>query len=262
MIIAFGVMVVVAIAISLPQLVATAEYLKLSYKWDGPGFTKFPHIVPYDAYLTHTLQWSDLATLLTGAAVSGDGNTLFVTLTGLVCIGLAVFGAWHNRRFLLVTLCATAIALFGLTLACASVPPFGWIYYHLPFINLVRTPSRGLFLFTFGATLLAAIGVSSVSYIIDRASFRWHGMLSVAIPAALVILCFVEIALWLPKQIGRPLSGPGVEFKAILDGPVVRDLLFRNRNGPLVHRFFADRSVVPPNIGRPLPTSVKGKHRR
>jgi hypothetical protein len=124
----FSVLGACALALSLPQLVATVEYLKLSYKWYGSDFTTFPHVIPYPFFVGTSLSFADLATLVTGEEVSNDGGTLFITWVGLVCVALAVLAPWTCRRMSVVACCAAVMVIGALTYAASAIPPFGWIY--------------------------------------------------------------------------------------------------------------------------------------
>ena len=237
--ISFSVIVAFAVALSLPQLVATIEYLEHSYKWYGPGYTTFPHVVPYDFFIQQSLRLADLSTLFTGESVSPtDGGTLFVTWVGFGCAVLAFLAIWTCSRLRVIACCAAIIALGGLTYASSALAPFGWIYYHLPVINWVREPSRGLFLFNFGAALLAAVGTSAIGWLINRARARheqcWMRRLSQALPMVIMALSVIEVSRWLPPRIFRPPVDQNAAIATILNNPTVDDLLVRSREGPLL----------------------------
>ena len=117
------VIVAVAIALSLPQIVATMEYFKLVYKWYGEGFTSFPHIEPYEYFVQQSIKFGDLASLFTGDGNSVEtgveGRTLYVTWTGLVCIAL-VLSVWRSRKFAVIATCAALMVIVGITYAFSA----------------------------------------------------------------------------------------------------------------------------------------------
>ncbi len=261
----FSTLLIFAVALSLPQLAATTEYLRLAYKWYGPGFTSFPHIVPYDFFIQQSLQRSDLSTLITGEQVGMlDGGTLFLTPAGLFAIFLVVFLPKTNWGLIAIGLCALVLMLGGLSFASPNVLSFGWFYYHVPIINLVRSPARGLFLFAFGGAMLAAVGISAVGHLsglLCKQGAHWLDRTLNALLLILLLVCVVQVSLWLPSHIFRQSDGSDAVAEHALDNPVVRDLLARSQARPLVYRFNAGPSLVPANIGDIYPLLSSGGYR-
>jgi hypothetical protein len=245
-----------ALALGLPQLAAAREYLELAYKWYGPSYTAYPHIVPYTVFVEGSLHLGDLSSLITGQQVSAiDGGSLYITWTGEICaiaaLILLVPGIWKSDLKIIVICCVATIGI-ALSFGFSEFRPLGWLYYHCPLINMIRTPARGLFLFAVGGALLGAVGLTAIEQVLQKTTSvpLWIGW---CVAAVLVMLCLTEIKIWLPPGTEHPLTGPDVQVDNILDGPVVRDLLARSRSGPEVYRFFGDRANVPPNIGNLFP---------
>ena len=242
------VMGIVAAALAAPQLAATVEYLRLSYKWYGPGHTEFPHIVPYECFAAGTLQAADLWTLWSGQEVRAiDGGTLFVTRTGaalaLVAIGSAVLPGVGRG----VAGAGAIVAATGLAFACAPALGLGSLFYALPGFNLVRTPARGLFLYAAGMAVLAAVGVDRLQHLARIVTPSRTAAPTVVAALVLASAAF-EIHAWLPPRVRRDAGDPRTQVEALLHGPTGGTLQALAGAAPR-HRFYAPRELVPPNLG-------------
>jgi hypothetical protein len=147
---------IIATAITLPQLFATNEYLKVAYKFCAAGYTKYPHVVPYEELAKNALSPHMLLSVLNlpGAMFPPDGGTLFITYTG--CFLLAV-SLTQPRRFSVWV--GLTITITALVLGFSGSNILGWIVYHTPILNMVREPSRALHLYALGVAFLIASGV-------------------------------------------------------------------------------------------------------
>ena len=138
----FSILGAVALLVSAPQIVATGEYLAQAYKWYGPSYTSSPHIVPYSQYAQEGLSFADLATIFTGEASQVDFVTLFVTWTAVFAIVVGVLLAVAQRRRSLPLEIGAVIAAVGLVIALSAPYRLGEALYHVPLLNIVRTPAR------------------------------------------------------------------------------------------------------------------------
>ncbi len=87
----------------------------------------------------------------------------YVAYVGLLGIVLAGIGAWavvkHKRRGIQ----ALGLALFGVFLAFGAFNPVYYVLYKLvPGFDLFRVPARWLLLYSFGAAILAGIGLEAL----------------------------------------------------------------------------------------------------
>lgn len=255
-----GIAGAVGAGLSLPQLVATREYLRLAYKWYGPGHTRYPHVVPYDVYVNGSLAIADFQTALTGRFVEAlDGGTLFVTLTGLTLAMIGAVAGVVSRRSAAGLACLT-LAFLSLCCTLPVIQPLGWACHHLPLVNLVRAPARWLFSFALAGALLAGVGLDALRLAAMRlggASRLSAGrLISGAMAASVATAVFIEIWGWLPPHITRGRSQ--ASLNAILDDPVVRKLTELSGPAPM-HRYYASREDVAPNVGDVWPLlSVHG----
>lgn len=236
-----------AAVLAAPQLVASNEYLHLSYKWYGPGTTKYPHVVPYEQFAAASLHRPDLATALSGQEVNAlDGGTLFVTRAGLALAAAALIGALFVRRTRAATLAGAAMVGLGLAFAFSPVIGLGRLVMAVPVLNLIRLPARGLFLYASGMACLVAIGVD---LLIALCRHRLRAVQAVAVVLTAAALGFGawEIADWAPGVENRLERAP--EVGVILEGPVGAALERLSDNAPLAYRYYGPRDLVPPNLG-------------
>jgi hypothetical protein len=247
-----------AVLLALPQLIATDEYLQLSYKWYGPGYTTYPHIVPYGEYVRWGLRVRDLLTIVTGGPAVPEGGTLFVTWIGAACATLALIVGFRRRGSGLGVLLASGGLLLALSLVMAypTIPPFGRIFYNIPVINSLRIPSRATCLFAFAAAMLATGGLTIIFNIAGRITTHVKRpipfKLSSALLGTLVLLLLIE-ARYVNWRFMMPLKAPNSEIKLILDGDVMRALVRLSRAQPMVYRYYGPRELVPPNLADVFP---------
>jgi hypothetical protein len=235
-----------------PQLAAVVEYLRLSYKWYGPGFTTFPHVVPYEQFAAASLHLPDLATLFTGGEVQAlDGGTLYVTKVGAALALVALCSAILEPTGRRLVAAGTLMAGTGLAFAFSPVVGLGWVFYSVPGFNLVRVPGRGLFLYAAGMALLGAIGLDRLQRAIHRAVPGTPSAATVLAGAALAV-CGLEIHEWLPDQVQRTAGDPRSQVENIRNGRVAMFLRELSSEGP-IHRYFAPNELVPPNLGNVHP---------
>ncbi len=243
----------VAILISLPQIIASEEYLRLSYKWYGSGYTSYPHVVPYEEYLKWSLQGRDLLTIFTAGEAAPEGGTLFVTWIGAACAALALVAGVRRRGSEIepVIVAGGAMLVLALAMGFASVPPFGWLFYHLPVVNLLRIPSRATCLYAFAAAVLAMGGLAIICNAVHRRMAdlepRLAFIVSRVVIGALALLLVLE-ARSFNRATTRPLNMPESELTKIIDGDVTRALVGLSRSEPPVYRYFGPRELVPPNL--------------
>ncbi|MBP7693288.1 MAG: YfhO family protein [Anaerolineales bacterium] len=138
--------------------------------------------------------------LLGRALLPGYTRSLFTEYVGYLGIAgllLAALGVSGARR----SLTLLGLAGLGLTFALGAYNPLFAALAAFPPFNLFRVPARWLFLFAFGAALLAGLGYERAAAATRRAA--WAGLL----PAALMALTPLASALTPPGETG-PLGAP------------------------------------------------------
>jgi hypothetical protein len=121
----------VTVLVTLPQAIASQEYLRLAYKWHASGSTNYPHVVPYDEYVSHSLRNEDLLTIVTGGTAAGEAITLFATWMGVACalIALWVCIFWKvSFELRVATLAGGALLALALAMGFAKLPLPGWFF--------------------------------------------------------------------------------------------------------------------------------------
>ena len=244
----------VSLGLVLPQLVATREYLKLAYKWYGPGATQYPHVVPFDNFQASSLKLADLHTLFTPLnSTAFDVSALFFTLTGLVCAIVAIDSARWSDRIRLKVLCLSGLMLFSLAFAFSAIPVLGHIFYHVPIVNLVRLPTRAAFLFVLAGALLAGLGFDEIVRLlrgyVSRVTKTGAGLIPWIVSLVVVPFVVIEVSQVTSAYIKRPFTGPNRQLEAILSAPIVAKLVKLSNQQPLIYRYYGSREDVPPNIG-------------
>jgi hypothetical protein len=250
---------IVTIGLSLPQLLATREYLKLSYKWYGKGHTEYPHVVPFGEFIESSLAFQDFLTAITGRGVTAvDGGTFFITITGLIfaMIGL-LFGVFLLQNKTSVYWPSFATLLLSISFAYSIVWPLGVIFYNFPIINLVRAPSRALFLFAFAGSLMAGIGLN---IIINKASGFFkknkipHSQILGSCCGILFLLSSAyEVFHWFPARTFKSFEQYSVVATPILSDPVSNKLVELTKESGNKYRYYSTRDDLAPNIGNLFP---------
>jgi hypothetical protein len=229
----------------LPQFIATAEYMRLAYKWYGEGFTKFPHNVPIDVILASGMHLSDLKSFFIPGVGLGsrttDGIELFLTYPGIFLLIFSLpflffskFRFYKKLFFVLILICFLMI-IFA----------FGYIYPHLPVLDNIRIAPR----WGFGISLLTSL-IVGLAYNFIYKSF--DGVISskkLFILSICVILTFLISAKSnFRNYIERP-SWENNEATQVLKSDVVLFMQSRMRQEKNLFRFFSQRELYPPNLG-------------
>jgi len=249
----------VGACVAAPQLVATAEYMRLSYKWYGQGFTEYPHIVPYEVFKAGSLNGADLLTAWTGEQVVAlDGGTLYLTTTGLVLVAASIALGVQNRSGVgrAILLPSVILALGALGFAFPSIEPIGYLFHQVPIVNLVRTPARGLFMFAFAMSLLAGLGLHFVVRGVEGRQplvKRWRLRASQACTVLVAVLLIAELSSWIPRHVTSPLNSNAQIQSAVIDHPIVAVLRSLSTSSQPRYRYFASSEDAPPNAANLVP---------
>ena len=244
----------VALTTSLPQLVAMIEYLYLSYKWYGPGYTTFPHVVPPEIFHSHGIRFYDIKTMVTGGSISPpDGGTLFITKTGLVLIIAGLFYSIFHKKYRRIIIPALFVCLFSIVFS------FGIVADHIPVLNMIRDSSRWLFAYAFGASLLIAVGMDSVMDFLNSRSRKNFSTFLAIIPVIIILSVFYETSAYF-KHLEKPVEGPESALNE-LNSQAVRKLLNVTKQELPLYRYFAQDEEIPPNLGNLYPVLSSHGHR-
>ena len=236
---------VMAVGFAAVPLELANQYLHLVFRWYATGMSRWPHAVPPAAYASGAaLAWSDFAGLLQRSTLQTIDGSLYLTTTGaLLCVA-----SLAGRRPLAATM--WALAAFAIALALGGhAGPLVHLFFHLPLLPQLRTPVRALYLFSFAASLLAAIGADAI---LDRLRGRRPTLARLA-AAALVGLVAMPVGAF-DAGVGRSRASP--EFPPTYYGqnPALLAAIALSNRGPLVSRIYGlPREIVPPNAGDIVP---------
>jgi hypothetical protein len=147
--------VIIGLALAAVQLLPTLELSRLSVRGGGLSYREAASFS-----LKPRLLLLSLLPTFGGEEVFSE----YVAYLGIVALALALCGALLQRRhparpFLIFL---TALGLF---LGLGAYNPFYFVLYKLvPGLGLFRAPARWLYLYTFGAAMLAGLGMDFLSY--------------------------------------------------------------------------------------------------
>ncbi|HVA23750.1 MAG TPA: YfhO family protein [Chloroflexota bacterium] len=184
---AMAVILALGVALAAVQLVPTTELTAWSIRADG---------LTYDVATTFSLPGTMLLNALlppfgNRAMVLQPGATEFlgyVSVTGLV-LALAAL-AYSRRR---ATYFFAALAAMALFLAVGKQNPlYPALFKLVPGFNLLRVPARWLFLYDFGAAMLAALGAEALLEKAAKRSWRPLAVLAMAVTAIGAALARLE----------------------------------------------------------------------
>ncbi|MFN2185943.1 MAG: hypothetical protein ACK2UU_18325, partial [Anaerolineae bacterium] len=122
----------------------------------------------------------------------------YVAYVGLIGLALAAIGAWAVLRRKRSGGALLILALIGVLLAFGAYNPVYWLLYKLvPGFNLFRAPARWLLLYTFGAAILAGIGLEMLPWPFRAPASehpsRWAAVARSAWKPALALLLVLEL---------------------------------------------------------------------
>ncbi len=226
------------------------EYLRLAYRFYGDGVTTYPHVVPWPEYAWHwVIRPDQLYLLLFPDYWSFDEpNRIHV---GRVALALAVIGAWVPRR---EARFAAVLAVGAVLLAMGGWTPLGWITYHLPLLSSMREPSRYLYLFSFGAAVLAAFGFDRVVDWTRHAAWPERAIA----PLALALLVGEVVHYDGYVSIARGPLDPGTYYNTA----IARRLSELDRQDGGLYRIWVEPpDLVPPNLGDVRPARMARGYR-
>ena len=203
-VVVYVVAVALGLALAAAQLLPTLELSALSVRSGGLSYREAVSFSLKPRMLLYTLLPTYGEEL--GQAFGTEGFTEYVAYVGVLGLALAAWGAWRGRpgwarrRFIV-------LAALGFLLALGAYNPAYFLLYKLlPGFDLFRAPARWMFLYTFGAAMLAGLGAERVftfyaSRIAQDARCRWQdagGRRRIAY-SLLLASCLLLLLLWLRK---------------------------------------------------------------
>lgn len=148
----------VSFAIVSPYLISELLAMPGFIRWIENGVLIGNARIPFESFLLGQLSPENLLDVflpLNGRFIIGNP---FFGLAGIVLVFLSL-----NRIKQNPVVCGLLfLTLWGLLSAFGSNFGLAYINYHVPFFNLMREPGRHLYIFIFGASVLAAFGLDYV----------------------------------------------------------------------------------------------------
>jgi hypothetical protein len=240
----------VSVTVTVVQWLPTLEYLEHSYRWVGSdqpirGLSRPPHELYAQLEILHP---SQLGSFFSPAVDLRDGAMLFVTLTGLALAVVGSFVPSRLGRFSLV------LAVFAILLALGDHTLVGYYSWYVPVLGYVREPVRALFLYQFGAAVLAALGMNLIGSLVSRHTVAVA--LSLAI-AGLIVFEAVRMRDWVIHPVGSEL----VPTKYYAGDSLLRYVERRMAEDSRLYRIVDQGRVLPPNVGDVYAIPATGGHR-
>jgi hypothetical protein len=236
-----------ALCFAAVPLALSLEYLRLVYRWfDDAGVTgisKFPHHVTFKGWAqSGVLVWSDFNTLFNPQLVFKNYDaSMFFTFTGLFAALFTLIRPSRVSLFLwILTFLAVLIALGG-----GAGSSIARLTYNLPLLAQTRTPVRAMYLFSFAAAALAAVGIHEIT----RLFKGFAPKVEIGIAAVFLFGVAFEV-LHVVGRLGMPANQPEYAPLYYEDNPALSALEQVSNAGPRVDRFIAEPTeLVPPNAG-------------
>jgi hypothetical protein len=121
--------------------------------------TPFPAVVgyaklPFEAFTADQMSLSDFLGIIYPLKEVKEVGSQFIGLFALMLCCFGLFPKRWRRHAIFFAL----LAAYSLLSAAGSNLGLAYINYHIPLLNMVREPTKFLFLFSLGSSVLAAIG--------------------------------------------------------------------------------------------------------
>lgn len=252
------------VVLSLPQLIPTVEYMYLTYKWYGPGFTKFPHTVPVTELTNIAINFSDLKSLFWPSGLSVPGASMYLGAGCWLTIGLSILTNALSPKSQKTIQALRFQAVVALASVLLVIFAFGLVYYNFPILSNVRIPGRWGFGVVFLLCILYAISLDSIVRTLrastERLSERFssHGVSS-RLYGYLISGAVVCVSLWYVALISQDnmerVKKNSYENNSALNAEKtphfikLKELMGNDNKNGNGWRFFASRELIPPNIG-------------
>lgn len=175
------------------QILPAQEYGRLAHRWVGVNDPiTWDQKVPYDVHRTFNFKPPNLL----GIVIPGyfEHSDPFLGTAGLSMALLGIALAWRRRETRLLL----AVALGGLLFSLAHHNVFhGLLYALIPNVDKARSPSMAIFIFGFGASMLAAIGLH---HLLDRPDSVWPRRLALSAATLATFIIAVRFVLVQVKE--------------------------------------------------------------
>lgn len=177
---------VFAFLISAPAVLPPTIEFKDMIRWIGPygavsGFER----IPFEAFLIDQLTFSELGGVLVNIPHKAVGSQF----AGPIVMTLAIFCLISRTRSW-IAIAMAAITVYALASSAGSNLGLAYVNYVLPLVNKIREPSRFLFLFQLGISILAALGIDELRRVVAcaRPTTTWRRTVILVVVIALASL--------------------------------------------------------------------------
>jgi len=176
----------VAFLLTAPAVLPAVVEFRDMIRWIGP----YPAVagygrIPFEAFLIDQLSIAELGGVLVKTIPHGVGSQF----VGPVAVTLAMLALVARTRSW-IAIAMGAIAIYALASAAGSNLGLAYVNYVLPLVNMIREPSRFLFLFQLAIGCLAALGIDELRSLAvnDQLLPMWRRQGALAVSIALVTL--------------------------------------------------------------------------
>jgi hypothetical protein len=189
-----AVLVLFLVLTSALQVLPAYEYGRLARRWVGaPDPVGWNDVVPYTVHREHALNlFSILGLIIPGVHAEVD------PYVGLIILSLATLGVamwWNDGRVRILSVLAIAGLLFSLGHENVL---HGVLYSVLPLLEKARSPAMAVFLFNFGAAILAACGFDVLS---AHRESGWPRRVTLWLMATCAVLLLLILGVMIGKQL-------------------------------------------------------------
>ncbi|MBI4300361.1 MAG: YfhO family protein, partial [Chloroflexi bacterium] len=201
----FGFGVGLGLGLAAIQLLPSLELSRWSIRGGGLGYT---------GATSFSLPPPDLLRALLPGFTSNPFSE-YVAYVGAVALFLVLVALVVRRRHPYTLLCLVLVVA-GLLLAMGKFTPlYELAYRHVPGFDRFRVPARWLYLYSFGVSVLAGLGLSALE---ERGwlsgTHRWKPMVRI-LPPVLALALAAFVAIWVTRQkLTIPSSGIAAAWAA------------------------------------------------
>jgi hypothetical protein len=242
---ALALMTAIGLMLAAGQLLPTLELSSLSVRSGG---------LPYNEAASFSLKPGLIFKAFLPPLLWEPPFSEYVAYVGLIGLTLLAVGTWAILRRKRAGGALLGLALIGVFLAFGAYNPVYWLLYKLvPGFDLFRAPARWLLLYTFGAAVVAGIGLEMLALPTWVRALgeerRWPALGDSAWKPALAILLVLEL-LVAGRQLayGRPTAPAAFDSMRTAPSHLLADAVYESPGKPFRFLSMSDIGYDPGDL--------------